>query len=114
MLSLAAWLLLAALAAAAGAALLAVAGAAATPLTKTQYMTLAPKFFGLQRNYHSSTPKASLRTFSTSFSIKISRRIFLDRSQGLKCSKYELFSEQLHAAFDSQVAKNARPGSAGD
>ena len=74
-------------AAMAAAALLAVAGAAAAPLTKTQYMTLAPKFFGLQRNDHNSTPKASLRTFSTSFSINISRRIFLDRSQGLKCGK---------------------------
>ena len=36
---------------------------------------------------HSSTQKAPLRTYSTTFSVEISRRIFLDRSQGLKCMK---------------------------
>ena len=33
-------------------------------------------------------------------SVKISRRIFLDRSQGLKCTKKTSFFENLHAALD--------------
>ena len=33
-------------------------------------------------------------------SIKISRRIFLDRSQGLKCTRKTSFFENVHAALD--------------
>ena len=34
-------------------------------------------------------------------SVKISRRIFLDRSQGLKCTKKTSFFKKMHAALDS-------------